>query len=566
MVSPGKDVPDEVAPDKSQHGKSPDCGSHALEQDHVSGIRSLQSDQVGSTPLNVRKKESVEPDTSHSLRSDQQGSISSIKSEKASEITDIIPASQSGPEEGITPISQSGPEGSTPPMVREKVLGDGYNWRKYGQKLVRANEFIRSYYKCTHPNCRVKKQLDSTHDGRITDTIYFGQHDHPRAPNPPLAVGFVVSIVEERPDDPSLSVAKDKPSDTHGQTPHKNGPTANPQLSVATSNDVKPLLQSNRMKDEINEDEPGSKRRKNENPNASATFADKSTGEARLVVQSYSEVDIVNDGYRWRKYGQKLVKGNPNPRNYYRCSKSGCPVKKHVERASHDQKLVITTYEGRHDHDMPPSRTVTHNAAGQNSGTTSHNDESSTKLDGNNAVCLDMVVHSSPGTQSKSNEQLNTVTHNTAGQNSGTGRTASHNDESGTKLEENNALCLDLVVYSSPGTQSKSSEQLNGKSRTKSEVTGIDGGLEIVDKSSSSPVNKSTELQNGKSGTNTVEEKKHDSLCRDDGSNNQLNGESGTETEQNVSAPPDTVTCVTPCPETSFSEKQQTPNPEPVRS
>ncbi|KAK1567576.1 hypothetical protein Q3G72_013782 [Acer saccharum] len=559
MVSPGKDVPDKVAPDKSQHGQSPDHGSHALEQDHVSGNHSLQSDQDGSTPLNVRKKESVEPDTSHSLRPDQQGSISSIKSEKASETTDIILASQSGPE-GITPISQSGPEGSTPPMVREKVLGDGYNWRKYGQKLVRANEFIRSYYKCTHPNCRVKKQLDSTHDGRITDTIYFGQHDHPRAPNPPLAVGFVVSIVEERPDDSSLSVAKDKSSDTHGQTPHKNGPTANPQLSVAASNDVKPLLQSNRMKDEINDDEPGSKRRKNENPNASATFADKSTGEARLVVQSYSEVDIVNDGYRWRKYGQKLVKGNPNPRNYYRCSKSGCPVKKHVERASHDQKLVITTYEGRHDHDMPPSRTVTHNAAGQNSGTTSHNDESGTKLDENNAVCLDMVVHSSPGTQSKSNEQLNTVTHNTAGQNSDT---ASHNDESGTKLEENNALCLDMVVYSSPGTQSKSNEQRNGKSRTKSEV----------DKSNLGHENKSTELQNGKSGTNTVEENDvghstmdHDSLRRDDRSNNQLKGESGTETEQNGTAPPDTVTHVSTRPETSFSEKEQTPNPEPVRS
>lgn len=37
-------------------------------------------------------------------------------------------------------------------------------------------------------------------------------------------------------------------------------------------------------------------------------------GEPRHVVQTMSEVDIVNDGYRWRKYGQKLVKGNPNPR------------------------------------------------------------------------------------------------------------------------------------------------------------------------------------------------------------------------------------------------------------
>lgn len=39
-----------------------------------------------------------------------------------------------------------------------------------------------------------------------------------------------------------------------------------------------------------------------------------STRESRVVVQTSSEVDLVNDGYRWRKYGQKLVKGNTNPR------------------------------------------------------------------------------------------------------------------------------------------------------------------------------------------------------------------------------------------------------------
>ena len=36
--------------------------------------------------------------------------------------------------------------------------------------------------------------------------------------------------------------------------------------------------------------------------------------EPRVVVQTSREVEILDDGYRWRKYGQKVVKGNPNPR------------------------------------------------------------------------------------------------------------------------------------------------------------------------------------------------------------------------------------------------------------
>lgn len=45
------------------------------------------------------------------------------------------------------------------------------------------------------------------------------------------------------------------------------------------------------------------------------TGASRAIREPRVVVQTTSEVDILDDGYRWRKYGQKVVKGNPNPRS-----------------------------------------------------------------------------------------------------------------------------------------------------------------------------------------------------------------------------------------------------------
>ncbi|CAK7326320.1 unnamed protein product [Dovyalis caffra] len=75
--------------------------------------------------------------------------------------------------------------------------------------------------------------------------------------------------------------------------------------------------------------------------------------EPRFAFMTKSEVDQLDDGYRWRKYGQKAVKNSPYPRSYYRCTSAGCGVKKRVERSSDDPSIVVTTYEGQHIHPSP---------------------------------------------------------------------------------------------------------------------------------------------------------------------------------------------------------------------
>eukprot|EP01089_Gocevia_fonbrunei_P013639 TRINITY_DN3531_c0_g1_i2.p1 TRINITY_DN3531_c0_g1~~TRINITY_DN3531_c0_g1_i2.p1 ORF type:complete len:159 (+),score=25.67 TRINITY_DN3531_c0_g1_i2:84-560(+) len=61
-----------------------------------------------------------------------------------------------------------------------------------------------------------------------------------------------------------------------------------------------------------------------------------------------------DDGYRWRKYGRKSVKGSQFPRSYYKCTHSGCQVKKQVETVmDNGQPEVRTTYKGEHNHEPP---------------------------------------------------------------------------------------------------------------------------------------------------------------------------------------------------------------------
>ncbi|KAI5604992.1 hypothetical protein BDE02_01G321800 [Populus trichocarpa] len=288
--------------------------------------------------------------------------------------------------------SQSDHRAGTAPSMSSD---DGYNWRKYGQKHVKGSEFPRSYYKCTHPNCEVKKLFERSHDGQITEIIYKGTHDHPKPqPSRRYASGSVLSMQEDRFDkSSSLPNQDDKSPGAYGQVPHAIEPNGALELSTGANDDTGEGAED--------DDDPFSKRRRLDAGGFDVTPVVKPIREPRVVVQTLSEVDILDDGYRWRKYGQKVVRGNPNPRSYYKCTNAGCPVRKHVERASHDPKAVITTYEGKHNHDVPTARTNSHDMAGPSAV----NGPSRIRPDENETISLDLGVGISSTTENQSSDQ-----------------------------------------------------------------------------------------------------------------------------------------------------------------
>lgn len=130
-----------------------------------------------------------------------------------------------------------------------------------------------------------------------------------------------------------------------------------------------------------------------------------------------------------------------------------------------DPKSVITSYVGQHDHDMPPSRTVTHNTTGFNTTTTTQDGESGAKSGENDAISLDMVAHNSSDSNVKSEEKMNSELRNEW-------KESISGHESETREQQNGkssaTKAKDIVVNANPVSAGRLTEQHDGESRIES--------------------------------------------------------------------------------------------------
>lgn len=240
------------------------------------------------------------------------------------------------------------------PHILDRSSYDGHSWRKYGQKQVKGSEYPRSYYKCTHPNCPVKKKVEKTLDGQIAEIVYSGEHNHSK-PQLLNQIETQHEGCEGGPENPKSTRPMHSPwsdatlpvDDIVATACNASVSTSNNSLSQSGFEEVSESM-------EVEGDELRSKRMKHENKLLKASPSGETLSAPQTVVRNSTDSDTIGDGFRWRKYGQKVVKGNPYPRSYYRCTSPKCNARKYVERTSEeDPGNFITTYEGRHNHSVP---------------------------------------------------------------------------------------------------------------------------------------------------------------------------------------------------------------------
>ncbi|KAM2075498.1 hypothetical protein ACFX1T_038379 [Malus domestica] len=156
----------------------------------------------------------------------------------------------------------------------------GFTWGKYGKKLERSL------------------------NGEITEIVYKGSHNHPK------------------PQSTRQSTSRPIERSSYGLFDQLAPKISNPKVESATTLDdleKNPLTSNSGVEDE---NEPVIKEWDVGNANDQTTHTFSASGssivkEPRTMVKTISEIDLVDDGYKWRKYAQRVIDGNFLPSKHF---------------------------------------------------------------------------------------------------------------------------------------------------------------------------------------------------------------------------------------------------------
>ncbi|KAG6712910.1 hypothetical protein I3842_05G124100 [Carya illinoinensis] len=160
--------------------------------------------------------------------------------------------------------------------------------------------------------------------GPDPDSVYFFANDRESSILGEFGWNF-------QPDDPNRAGLHDGSDLTEGfgfqdhedsnKSSHRALQSSDPALPVGSESKVGDLTASSNpsVSSSSSEDPPekstGSGGKPPEIPNKVRKKGQKRIRQPRFAFMTKSEVDHLEDGYRWRKYGQKAVKNSPFPRS-----------------------------------------------------------------------------------------------------------------------------------------------------------------------------------------------------------------------------------------------------------